>query len=115
MDAEGAKFSLLTNACCNRALEREVFRKRSDGWAFRNKVLSDLSVPPPDCQLKFLGKRGSTKQEHHKSAQEVKTRKEVFRKKEGPGLLLSGPRLPTLQGVCFGWRGGYGAELEGYV
>lgn len=67
-------------------------------------MLPDLSVPPPDCQLKFLGKRGSTKQEHRKSAQEVKTRKEVFRKKEGPGLLLSGPRLPTLQGVCFGWR-----------
>ena len=36
-----------------------------------------------------------------------------FTKKEGPRLLLSGPRLPTLQGVCLGWRGGYGAELEG--
>ena len=83
MDGEGAKFSLSTNACCNSALEREVFWKCSDGQAFRNKLLSDLSVPPPDCQLKFLGKMESTKQEHHKSAQKAKTRKKVFHKKGG--------------------------------
>lgn len=83
MDGKGAKASLPTNACCNRGLEREVFWKCSDGQAFRNKLLSDVSVPPPDCQLKFLGRRESTKQENHRPAREARLERRRFTKRRG--------------------------------
>lgn len=64
--------------------------KGSNSQVFRNKLLSDLSVPPPDSQHKFLGKRNSAKHEPHKSAQEGKKRNKVFHQRERLGLLPSG-------------------------
>lgn len=97
--------------------------KGSNSQVFRNKLLSDLSVPPPDSQHKFLGKRNSAKHEPHKSAQEGKKRNKVFHQRERLGLLQSGPwAAHTVEYMCRlegrvwgkGWGLWLGEGLAGY-
>ena len=123
VDGEGAKASLPTKACCNRGLEREVFWKCSDGQAFRNKLLSGVSVPPPDCQLKFLGKRRPTKQEHQRPAWEARLERRRFSKKRGRGCY--GPALARPHcrvgvevgggGIGQSWRAVVGGRINGVL
>lgn len=99
------------------------FRKRTlmemkVGPALRNKLLSDLSVPPPDSQHKFLGKRKFTQQEPRKPAQEGKKRNKEFLPREGLGLASVWPlgclncSVCRLEGRVWGREG---AEVGGRV
>lgn len=65
--------------CTNHALEKKSDgSKRWQGPALGSKLLSNLPVPPPDPQHKFLRKRESINHEPCKFAREGENRKEEF-------------------------------------